>query len=96
MSKNISGNESSKKIKVGSAAIPQIDVSHYGNSENKDVSAVRLKPNARKTTVTATTTVVPSSSGSSVMEDEDATTTTVAIGNQTYTIGELRHVLYSC
>ena len=91
MSKNISSNESSKKIKVVSAAVPQVDVCHYKNSENKGSSAAGLKkPNDRKNTVTSTTTAGPSSSGSSIMEDEDATTTTVAIGNNTYTIGEPR------
>ena len=89
MSEDISGNESSKTIKSASAAVPQIDAKHYVNSKNKDVSAVDVKPNARKTTVTATTSVIPSPSGSSIMEDKDATTTTVAIGNNTYTIGEL-------
>ena len=89
MSENISGNESSKTLKSASAAVPQIDAKHYVNSKNKDVSAVDVKPNARKTTVTASTSVIPSPSGSSIMEDKDATTTTVAIGNNTYTIGEL-------
>ena len=42
--------------------------------------------NTRKNTILSNTASI---GGRSIMEDEDATKTTIAIGNETYTIGEI-------
>ena len=62
-------------------------------------SSIKSSGNNRKNTLISNSSAVLSStnaitSGPSIMEDEDATTTTIAIGNNTYTIGEENFLIF--
>ena len=78
------------------------DTSYVAKNKNKDgiKTSIKSSENVRKNTLISNSSANLSSSnaitsGPSIMEDEDATTTTIAIGNNTYTIGEqnLQNVL---
>ena len=71
------------------------DTNHVTKNKQDDQinSCIKSSDNVRKNTIVSNSSTVSSStnaitSGPSIMEDEDATTTTIAIGNNTYTIGE--------
>ena len=71
------------------------DTSYVAKNKNKDgiKTSIKSSENVRKNTLISNSSANLSSSnaitsGPSIMEDEDATTTTIAIGNNTYTIGE--------
>ena len=86
MSERISDNDILKEIRDGNVATPEAKGSCGTNSKNEDGSVIEGKSlNTRKNTVISNAAVVPVISK---MEDEDASTTTIAIGKNTYTIGE--------
>ena len=71
------------------------DSNHVTKNKQDDRtnSCIKSTDNVRKNTIVSNSSTILSStnaitSGPSIMEDEDATTTTIAIGNNTYTIGE--------
>ena len=92
MSEKISdNNDVLKEIKVGSASVPQAEGSCGPSSKNDDGLDFNVRStNTRKNTVISNRIEASMISGPSIMESEDATTTTIAIGKNTYTIGEPR------
>ena len=86
MSEKKADNAILKETKVSSVTSRKTEESNcIAMSKNKD----GVGSNTRKNTVIASPATSSSViSGPSIMEGEDATTTTIAIGNETYTIGE--------
>ena len=91
MSEKKADNAILKETKVSSVTSRKTEESNcIAMSKTKD----GVGSNTRKNTVIATSSPAASSSvisGPSIMEGEDATTTTIAIGNETYTIGEPKY-----
>ena len=106
MSEQKTDNAILDDTKVSFSAVQQQkknDSSFVAKSEYEDSMSSNIKSsgNVRKNTVISNNSTSSSlqnaiTSGPSTMEDEDATTTTIAIGNNTYTIGEIKCPTGNC
>ena len=84
------------QVRFSSVQKPMAEDSNHVTKNKQDDqinSCIKSSDNVRKNTIVSNSSTILSStnaitSGPSIMEDEDATTTTIAIGNNTYTIGE--------
>ena len=84
------------QVRFSSVQKPMAEDSNHVTKNKQDDrtnSCIKSSDNVRKNTIVSNSSTNLSStnaitSGRSIMEDEDATTTTIAIGNDTYTIGE--------
>ena len=91
MSEEKSNNALLKETKASSSTVRNEKESKITMSKNKDDLDSKISAaNTRKNTLVSNPVASPVISGTTVMENEDATTTTIAIGNDTYTIGEIR------
>ena len=90
MSEKKPSNAILKETKASSPALQNEKETKIAMSKNKDDLDPKISAaNTRKTTAISNTVANPVISGTTIMENEDATTTTIAIGNDTYTIGEI-------
>ena len=91
MSEKKSSNAILKETKPSSSAVGNKQESKIAMSKNKDDLDSKISAaNTRKNTAISNTVASPVISGTTIMDNEDATTTTIAIGNDTYTIGEIK------
>ena len=91
MSEEKSNNALLKETKASSSTARHEKESKITMSKNKDDLDSKISAaSTRKNTSVSNPVASPVISGTTIMENEDATTTTIAIGNDTYTIGEIR------
>ena len=84
------------QVRSSSVQKPMAEDSNHVTKNKQDDhtnSCIKSSDNVRKNTIASNSSTISSStnairSGPSIMEDDNATTTTIAIGNDTYTIGE--------
>ena len=91
MSGERSDNASLKETQVSSVVLKNENQSKIAMKKSNDNLASKISAaNPRKNTLISNTVTNPVISGPTIMDNEDATRTTIAIGNETYTIGEIK------